>query len=454
MIKKILIANRGEIACRIIRSCKEMGIYTVAVYSKADKDALHTRLANEAICIGDSLSKDSYLNMNNIIEAACQTGCDAIHPGFGFLSENAKFAKLVEECGLIFIGPNHEVIEQMGNKDEARRKMKEAKIPIIPGTVDAISTWEEGLKIARELKFPVIIKAIHGGGGRGMRIVSDESNFKNLFLEAKAESMTCFLSDELYIEKYFGKTKHIEVQIIADKYGNVCHLFERDCSFQRRNQKIIEEAPSSFISEELRKKITKDAVKAAKYVRYDSIGTIEFLVDEANNYYFMEMNTRIQVEHPITELITGVDLVKQQIKIAQGSKLSFSQKDIKIKGHAIECRINAESIKDDFKPCSGKINFIHLPLGSNIRIESGIYQGFEISPFYDSMIMKVIAYGNTRLECIKTMRRALEELIIDGVSTNIEFLYLTMYQKKFIDGRYLTSYVNEYIEELRNERFI
>ncbi len=431
-----------------------MGIYTVAIYSKADKEALHTKLANEAICVGDAPSKDSYLNMNNIIQAACLTGCDAIHPGFGFLSENAKFAKLVEECGLIFIGPNPDVIEKMGNKDEARKMMKEAKVPIIPGTMDAVLTPEEGLKIAKSLKFPVIIKAVHGGGGRGMRVCTSEHTFKDLFLQAKAEAMTCFLNDELYIEKYFGKTKHIEVQIIADKFGNVCHLYERDCSFQRRNQKIIEEAPSSFISDDLRKRMTKDAVKAAKYVGYDSIGTIEFLVDEENNYYFMEMNTRIQVEHPITELVTGVDLVKQQIRIAQGQKLNFSQKDIILKGHAIECRINAESIKDDFKPCTGKISFLHLPVGANIRVETGIYQGFEISPFYDSMIMKVIAYGNTRLECIKTMRRALEELIIDGVNTNIEFLYLTMYQKKFIDGRYQTNYVSEYIEELRNERFI
>lgn len=453
MIKKILIANRGEIACRIIRTCKEMGIMTVAVYSTADKHSLHTKLANEAICIGGPLAKDSYLNMNNIIQAACLTGCDAIHPGFGFLSENSTFAAMVEKCKLIFIGPNPETIRKMGNKDEARRLMEMAKIPLIPGTIEAIKDLSEGKKIAKKLGYPVILKAVHGGGGRGMRVCPNEKSFENCYLEAKAEALSCFLNDEIYLEKYFGTTKHIEVQIAGDKYGNVLHLFERDCSFQRRNQKLIEEAPST-IAADVRKKIIKDAVRAAKFVHYDSLGTIEFLVDENNNHYFMEMNTRIQVEHPVTEAITGLDLIKLQIKIASGQKILLKQTDIVSKGYAIECRINAEDIKENFKPSGGQIKFLHLPVGANIRIESGIYQGDTISPFYDSMLMKLIAYGKTRLEAIKTMRRALEELLIDGIANNVEFLYLVMHQKGFIEGKYKTNYAQTLIKELKDGKYI
>lgn len=454
MIKKILVANRGEIACRIIRTCKEMGIQTVAIYSVCDKNTLHTKLANESICIGGNLSKDSYLNMNNIIQAACQTGCDAIHPGFGFLSENSAFAKLVEDCNLIFIGPDHELIEKMGNKDMAKKMMRKAKIPVIPGSIGNVNTLEEGLKIANEIGFPLIIKATNGGGGRGMRICYGIETFEDMFMQAKAEALTCFLSDDVYIEKFFSNTKHIEVQIIADKHGNVCHLYERDCSFQRRNQKIIEEAPCAILPTDVRQKIINDAIKAAKYVKYYSVGTIEFLVDENYNHYFMEMNTRIQVEHPITEEICNIDIIKHQIKIADNQKLQFTQDDIKINGYAIECRINAEDIKNDFKPSPGEIKFIHFPLGKGIRIESGIYQGSSISPFYDSMIAKIIVHEDSRLKAIKVMRRALEELIIDGINTNIEFLYLALYHKKFIEGRYQTKFVQEFVEELKDGNII
>ncbi|WP_290771226.1 acetyl-CoA carboxylase biotin carboxylase subunit [Anaerofustis sp.] len=451
MIKKILIANRGEIAVRIIRTCKEMGIKTVAVYSVADKDALHVQIADEAVCIGPAKSVDSYLNMSNIIEAACQSGCDAIHPGFGFLSENPTFARLVEGCGLVFIGPNPETIEKLGNKSKAREIMIEAGVPVVPGSKEVVPSVTEGIKLAKEITYPVIIKASNGGGGRGMRIVRKEGDFEESFNSASAEAKACFGDGDVYLEKYIESPKHIEIQLIGDKYGNVIHLFERDCSFQRRNQKLIEEAPCHILKEEIRKSMIQDAIKACKYVGYDNVGTIEFLLDKSGKYYFMEMNTRIQVEHPITEMISAVDIVKQQIKIASGQKLSLRQEDIKQNGYAIECRINAEDVERYFTPSGGKIKFLHLPGGRGIRIDSAVYTGYEIPPFYDSMILKLIAFAPTRLECIKKMRVALEELIIDGVKTNIEFHYLVLHNKRFIEGNYDTGFFDEFLKELEEQ---
>ncbi|MDP2813247.1 MAG: acetyl-CoA carboxylase biotin carboxylase subunit [Erysipelotrichaceae bacterium] len=449
MIKKILIANRGEIAVRIIRSCKDMGIETVAVYSTADADALHVQLADEAVCIGAPSAKDSYLNTNNVLSAALLTGSDAIHPGFGFLSENAAFARLVEDCGLIFIGPNSDVIELMGNKINARRKMIEAGVPVIPGSVGAIESIDEGINIAKSIGYPLMIKAAAGGGGRGIRIVNDDSQFRAVFDTLRQEAKNNFGDDTVYIEKLFVDPKHIEVQILADKHGTVLHLFERDCSFQRRHQKVIEEAPCHMLSNEQRIKICEDAVKVAQAVGYDSVGTVEFLFDQHQNHYFMEMNTRIQVEHPITEMITGVDLIRNMIRSAENVKLPMSQEDIVIRGHAIECRINAEDMRRDFAPSGGKIDFYHPPGGKDVRIDSAIYNGYVIPPFYDSMIMKLITYGDTRLAAIKKMRSALEELIIDGVTTNIEFHYMTMHHSTFIEGKYTTGFAQEWIKELK-----
>lgn len=449
MIKKILIANRGEIAVRIIRSCKDMGIETVAVYSTADADALHVQLADEAVCIGAPSAKDSYLNTNNVLSAALLTGSDAIHPGFGFLSENAAFARLVEDCGLIFIGPNSDVIELMGNKINARRKMIEAGVPVIPGSAGAIENIDEGISVAKSIGYPLMIKAAAGGGGRGIRIVNDDAQFRAVFDTLRQEAKNNFGDDTVYIEKMFVDPKHIEVQILADKHGNVLHLFERDCSFQRRHQKVIEEAPCHMLSNEQRIRICEDAVKVAQAVGYDSVGTVEFLFDHHQNHYFMEMNTRIQVEHPITEMITGVDLIRNMIRSAENVKLPMSQEDIVIRGHAIECRINAEDMRRDFAPSGGKIDFYHPPGGKDVRIDSAIYNGYVIPPFYDSMIMKLITYGDTRLAAIKKMRSALEELIIDGVTTNIEFHYMTMHHSTFIEGKYTTGYAQEWIKELK-----
>lgn len=449
MIKKILIANRGEIAVRIIRSCKDMGIETVAVYSTADADALHVQLADEAVCIGAPSAKDSYLNTNNVLSAALLTGSDAIHPGFGFLSENAAFARLVEDCGLIFIGPNSDVIELMGNKINARRKMIEAGVPVIPGSTGAIESVDEGINIAKSIGYPLMIKAAAGGGGRGIRIVNDDAQFRAVFDTLRQEAKNNFGDDTVYIEKMFVDPKHIEVQILADKHGTVLHLFERDCSFQRRHQKVIEEAPCHMLSNEQRIRICEDAVKVAQAVGYDSVGTVEFLFDQHQNHYFMEMNTRIQVEHPITEMITGVDLIRNMIRSAENVKLPMSQEDIVIRGHAIECRINAEDMRRDFAPSGGKIDFYHPPGGKDVRIDSAIYNGYVIPPFYDSMIMKLITYGDTRLAAIKKMRSALEELIIDGVTTNIEFHYMTMHHSTFIDGKYTTGFAQEWIKELK-----
>ncbi|MCI6190749.1 MAG: acetyl-CoA carboxylase biotin carboxylase subunit [Clostridium sp.] len=443
MLKKVLIANRGEIAVRIIRACRELGIETVAVYSEADKDALHTQLADEAVCIGPAASKDSYLNITNILSACVLTGADAIHPGFGFLSENAKFAKMCKECNIKFIGPDYTAIELMGNKAKAREIMKEAGVPVVPGFEGTIKDEEHALSIAKEIGYPVMIKAAAGGGGKGIRIAFNDEEFKNGYNTAKAEAKACFGDDTLYIEKYVQKPKHIEFQILADSFGNAVHLEERECSLQRKNQKVLEEAPSTFLTEEIREKMGEIAKKAALAVNYENAGTIEFLVDKDYNYYFMEMNTRIQVEHPITEMITGVDLVKEQLKIASGMPLSLTQDDIKIKGHAIECRINAEDPEKDFRPCPGTIKELYLPGGRGVRLDSAIYCGYTIPPYYDSMLAKLIAFGDSREEAIAIMKRALGEFGIVGVTTNVDFQYSLLEMDKVIEGDYDTSFLSE-----------
>lgn len=450
MIKRLLIANRGEIAIRIIRACKEMGIQSVAVYSEADRDALHVSYATQAICIGPSRASDSYLNMNNIIQAACSSGCDAIHPGFGFLSENPRFAKLVEDCGLIFVGPSHELISKLGDKNEARVSMMNIGVPVIPGSKEIIETAKEGESKAIDLGFPVLIKACSGGGGKGMRLVSKAEEFETLYDTARSEAKLSFNDDRVYIEKFIENPKHIEVQLIGDKHGNVIHLYERDCSLQRKNQKVLEEAPCYVLKEEVRKKLINDALKACKHLGYDSVGTIEFLVDKYDNHYFMEMNTRVQVEHPISEMITNVDIIKQQIRVASGLVLNIKQEDIKLNGYAMECRINAEDIKNNFAPSPGEITFLNLPGGNGVRIETAVYSNYSIPPYYDSMIMKLITYAPTRLGCIRKMRIALEELIIEGIKTNIEFHYLILHNPKYVEGKYDTGFIDNFIKELNN----
>lgn len=455
MIKKMLIANRGEIAVRIMRTCKEMNIMTVAIYSLADEESYHVKFADEAICVGEAHASSSYLNMNNIIMAALNSGCDAIHPGFGFLSENAIFASLVTQVGLIFVGPSAHIIELMGNKVKAKQAMIEARIPVIPGSVGAIKDFSECESIANKIGYPLMIKAAAGGGGKGMRFVFEKQDLENAFNSAKQEAKAAFGDDEMYVERYFTQTKHVEVQIVADKHGHVLHLFERDCSFQRRHQKVIEEAPCVALTKLQRRKLLNDAVRAAKAVGYDSVGTIEFLMDSTGQTYFMEMNTRIQVEHPVSEMITGIDIIKVMILAAQGKPLPFTQKDVVVHGTSIECRINAENIRANFAPSPGTISFMHVPFGAHVRIETAMYQGATITPYYDSMILKLIVWGQTRLEAIKRMRGALEELLIEGVHTNIEFHYLVLHQKEFIEGRYTTEYASAFIKELNTvEEFI
>ena len=444
-MNKILIANRGEIAVRIIRACKEMNIKTVAVYSEADKNAMHTRLADEAICIGPASSLKSYLNFKNIIEAANITNSDSIHPGFGFLSENSQFAKVCKESNIKFIGPSHEVIELMGNKSNAKALMKSAGVPVIEGSDGNVKDLEEALKVAKAIGYPVMIKAVSGGGGKGIRIVNSDKELEKNFELVRQEAKISFNDDSVYIEKFIKNPRHVEVQILADEYGNVVHLGERDCSIQRKNQKIIEETPSTIVDEKLRHKMGEMAVKAAKATNYASCGTIEFLVDSDKNFYFMEMNTRIQVEHPITEMRTGIDIVKEQIRIAAGEKLKYKQKEINFRGHSIECRINAENPFKNFMPCPGKIKELNLPGGNGIRIDTAIYSGYEIPSNYDSMLAKVIVHGNTRGEAIAKMRRALEESVIDGVDTNIDFLFGIIKNNNFIRGNFDTSFVEEEI---------
>lgn len=423
MIKKVLIANRGEIAVRIIRACREMEIETVAVYSQADKEALHTQLADEAVCIGPAPSTDSYLNMEAIISATVISGADAIHPGFGFLSENSKFVELCETCNITFIGPSAEVIRKMGHKSQARNTMTEAGVPVIPGSEDAVMDVETGRKIAQEVGYPVIVKAALGGGGKGMRVARMPEEFESSFQTAKKEAGKAFGDDTMYIEHYVEHPRHVEFQILADNYGNVVHLGERDCSVQRNHQKMIEESPCTAISARLREKMGEAAVKAAKAAGYTNAGTIEFLLEKNENFYFMEMNTRIQVEHPVTEWVTGIDLIKEQIRVASGSKLSYQQDDIVLSGHAIECRINAENPAKGFRPSPGTITDMYLPGGKGVRIDSAIYSGYTIPPYYDSMIAKLIVYARNRDEAIRKMRSALGEVIIEGIDTNVDYQY-------------------------------
>lgn len=443
MLKKILIANRGEIAVRVIRACREMGIATVAVYSDIDKDALHTQLADEAVCIGSAMPKDSYLNMANILSACVLTGADAIHPGFGFLSENSKFAKMCRECNIKFIGPDYETIDFIGDKAKAREIMKFSDVPVVPGYEGEIRDENHALELAKEIGYPIMIKASAGGGGKGIRIAFNDEEFLMGFKTAKAEAKACFGNDTLYLEKYVQKPKHIEFQILADEHGNVIHLGERECSMQRKNQKVLEEAPSNVLNEELREKMGEIAKRAALAVDYKNAGTIEFLFDKDNNFYFMEMNTRIQVEHPITEMITGIDIVKEQIRIASGEKLRFTQDDIKLKGHAIECRVNAEDPDHDFRPCPGKIEELCIPGGMGVRIDSAIYCGYKIPHCYDSMIAKVITFGNDRDEAIVKMRRALSEFAVGGVVTNINFDLSILETEEFLRGEYDTLFLAE-----------
>jgi acetyl-CoA carboxylase biotin carboxylase subunit len=443
MFKKILIANRGEIAVRIIRACREMGIETVAVYSEIDREALHTQMADEAICIGPARARDSYLNMQNIISATVLSGAEAIHPGFGFLSENSEFADMCRDCNITFIGPDPESMEKMGNKSRAREIMMGAGVPIVPGSEGAVPSADEGLKLAEQIGYPVMIKASAGGGGRGIRIVRGSDEFVKAFETARAEAKGAFGDDTMYIEKFVENPRHIEFQILADSYGNTIYLGERDCSIQRRNQKVLEEAPSPLMSEELRREMGEVAVKAAKAVNYKSAGTIEFLVDKHGNYYFMEMNTRIQVEHPITEMITGVDLIKEQINIAAGKKLTITQDNVEIKGHAIECRINAENPDMGFRPSPGKIERLHVPGGLGVRLDSAVYQGYTIPPTYDSMVAKLIVYGKDREEAISKMRRALGEFVIEGVDTNIEFQFKIINNKSFVEGNFDTGFIGK-----------
>ncbi|GFZ88795.1 acetyl-CoA carboxylase biotin carboxylase subunit [Compostibacillus humi] len=444
MIKKVLIANRGEIALRIIRACHELGIETVAVYSDADKDALHVQLADEAYCIGPKYSKDSYLNMTNIMSVATLTNVDAIHPGYGFLAENADFAELCKACNIIFIGPEPEAIQKMGIKDVARETMKKANVPIVPGSNGIIQSEEEALHIAKEIGFPVIIKATAGGGGKGIRVARNEEELLKGIELTQKEAETAFGNPGVYLEKYIEDFRHIEIQILADKYGNVVHLGERDCTIQRRLQKLIEETPSPYITEEIRAEMGQASINAAKAVNYVGAGTIEYIFDRTDGaFYFMEMNTRIQVEHPVTEMVTGVDLIKEQIKIAGGEKLSFTQEEIQFQGHSIECRINAENPFKNFMPSPGKIETYLAPGGFGVRIDSAVYPGFEIPPYYDSMVAKLITHASTREEAIKRMKRALDEYIIEGVHTTIPFHRIIMENDAFIRGDYNTKFLEE-----------
>ena len=449
MFKKILIANRGEIALRVIRTCKEMGIMTVAVYSKADEESLHVRFADEAVCIGPAPSNESYLKISNIIAAAEITNADAIHPGYGFLSENAKFSKICGEHKIKFIGPSPEMIEKMGDKATAVSTMNMAKVPTIPGSGGAVEDVDEAVKIASNIGFPVMVKASAGGGGKGMRAVWNKNEFKKNWSSAKQEASAAFGNDDMYIEKLIEEPRHIEIQIIADQFGNVCHLSERDCSIQRRHQKLTEETPSPFMTSRLRDKMGKAAVKAAKFINYEGVGTVEFLVDNKRNFYFMEMNTRIQVEHPITEQVIDYDLIKEQIKVASGVKVSGN--DYYPKLHSIECRINAEDPENNFRPSPGKITNLHLPGGHGVRVDTHVYSGYTISPNYDSMIAKIITtsqsggtFHQKRKEAIDKMRRALDEFVIEGVKTTISFHRKLMDDPNYIKGVYTTKFMEDF----------
>ena len=441
MLKKILIANRGEIAVRIIRACRELGIRTVAVYSEIDKNSLHKELADEAVCIGPAPSNKSYLNVKAIIEAACLTGCDGIHPGYGFLSENSSFAKMCDEIGIKFIGPTYKMIELMGNKSKAKETMKNSGVPVVPGSDGLVDNVLEAIKVALRIGYPVILKASSGGGGKGIRIAYNEKELVKFYDLVRQEAKISFNDDSIYIEKFIENPRHIEVQVMADEHGNVIHLGERDCTVQRNNQKMLEETPSGVITDKLRQKMGKITVNALKEIGYSNVGTIEYLLDKNKDFYFMEMNTRVQVEHPITEIITGVDIIKEQLRIASGEKLQYKQDDIKFTGHSLEARINAENPYKNFMPCPGEIKELHIPGGNGVRIDMAIYPGYKIPPTYDSMIAKVIVHGKDRNESIAKMKSALGEFVIDGISTNIDFLYKILEDEDFISNNYDTSFI-------------
>lgn len=447
MFRKILIANRGEIAVRIIRACRELGVRCVAVYSTADRESLHAQIADEAICIGSPATKDSYLNMNAVIQAALNTGAEAIHPGFGFLSENAEFARLCEKAGIVFIGPSYKSIEMLGDKAAAKETMKNAGVPVIPGSDGAVRDIDDARKVAEKCGYPILVKASAGGGGRGIRRVDSPEELESQIIAAQQEAKNFFGDDTVYIEKFLVNPHHVEIQIIADKSGHTIYLGERDCSMQRRNQKILEECPSPIVSPELRERMGKAAVTAAEQCGYYNAGTIEFLVDENRDFYFMEMNTRIQVEHPITEEVTGFDLVKAQIEIASGMELDVKQEDIVLRGHAIECRINAENPEQNFRPSPGTINALYVPGGPGIRIDGAVYQGYTITPYYDSMISKLIVHGSDREEAIRKMRWALSEFIVSGVDTNIDFQLEIIKRPEFISGNYDNGFLTRYMEK-------
>ena len=449
MFRRVLIANRGEIAVRIIRACRELEIETVAVYSVADRDALHVQLATRAVCIGPARAAESYLNQAAILTAAVEKGCDAVHPGYGFLSENPDFADLCAKCGLKFIGPSGDVIRQMGSKAAAKALMRRSGVPVVPGSEGAVDL-EEARRVADEVGYPVLVKASAGGGGRGMRRVDRPEELVAKFEEARAEALACFGDGQLYLEKLILNPRHIEFQILADRHGAVIHLGERDCSIQRKNQKLVEESPSKALSPQLREAMGAAAVAAARAAGYENAGTIEFVLDQDGKFYFIEMNTRIQVEHPVTELVTGLDLVREQLRIAAGLPLSLTQEEVSLTGHAIECRVNAEDAAAGFRPCPGTTEFLHFPGGPGVRVDSMLYNGYAVSPYYDSLVAKIIVHAPTRLEAIRRMRRALEELVIQGYPTTADFCHLILHHPDFIKGQYDTGFLAAHQEELLN----
>ena len=448
MLKRVLIANRGEIALRVIRACRELGIETVAVYSTADESALHAQLATRALCIGPARAADSYLNQDALLSAAKAAGCDAIHPGYGFLSENPEFADRCTAAGLKYIGPSGDVIRRMGSKAAARTLAQEAGVPVVPGSDGPLKDVQQARALADQVGYPVLLKASAGGGGRGMRQVNAPEELESAYQAAQAEAVACFGDGEMYLEKLVLNPRHIEFQIMADGQGHVVHLGERDCSIQRRRQKLIEESPSRALGPELRERMGAAAVAAAKAAGYVGAGTVEFVLAPNGEFYFIEMNTRIQVEHPVTELVTGIDLVKEQLRVAAGLPLSFSQEDVKVSGHAIECRINAENPEEGFRPCPGRTEFLHLPGGPGVRVDTALYTGYEVPPFYDSLVAKVLAWAPTRLEAIRRMRRCLEELVIEGYPTNASLAHLIMYDPQFVKGSYDTGYLDQNLEGL------
>ena len=448
MLKRVLIANRGEIAVRIIRACRELDIETVAVYSTADAQSLPVQLATRAVCIGPPRAADSYLNQTAVLTAAVESGCDGVHPGYGFLSENADFADLCARCGLKFIGPSGDVIRRMGNKAAARTLMQSAGVPVVPGSDGPVPDAETAAQVAEKIGYPVLLKASAGGGGRGMRRVYDPENLISAFEEARAEAVACFGDGEMYLEKLILNPRHIEFQILADSQGNVVHLGERDCSIQRRNQKLMEESPSRALTDELRTRMGRDAVQAARACGYEGAGTVEFVLDSAGNYYFIEMNTRIQVEHPITEMVTGLDLVREQLRIAAGLELPVQQEQVNLTGHAIEVRVNAEDPAHDFRPAPGVTRFLHLPGGCGVRVDTALYNGCELSPWYDSLAAKVIVHAPTRLQAIRRMRRALEELVVEGYPTGADLAHMILYHPDYLKGEYDTGFLEQNLESL------